>query len=468
MVDSPFSSSLPHYHSYYQFQSPGIFVLVLVTNPFSYFAPQGTHDHELKRQYLSLLPPKQIIEICLAFDVYVPPYAKTAVWPLDLNAAIAGLQRNASSSLSETAKNASVNTKPSEAQEACTSERESAKTGEPPPTDNQAAASASERSTAPQLSPSEIPNPQKPSNTESQETQVASAPTAQSQHAPSVPNPVYPQTPFGYGHVQVAYPHAPYYASGYPYPYPYPPQVPNGQTSPPAPTLFPPHPASYSSVFPPHQPEASGNDDLPSYEEMIVEALSECTDPDGWVPKDLFTWMAARYPLQSNFRPSASQALQKAYKRGRFEKGTNGKYRLSASWEGGSVSLLIVRMSVVTKDKICRHPDGRLDVHKLKTMHRAALPIEHLHLHSRMHLSSTTITPLTVIILVNRPIQCLLTDIQDIQAILINLLHQILMRLGQVLQLLTKELTQVPPQAIQRWPTKLHRASSKRSTLVAF
>jgi hypothetical protein len=84
---------------------------------------------------------------------------------------------------------------------------------------------------------------------------------------------------------------------------------------------------------------------------MIVEALSECTDPDGWVPKDLFTWMAARYPLQSNFRPSASQALQKAYKRGRFEKSTNGKYRLSTSWEGGSVSFIdSVAMSVVCNE----------------------------------------------------------------------------------------------------------------------
>jgi len=88
----------------------------------------------------------------------------------------------------------------------------------------------------------------------------------------------------------------------------------------------------------PVHPE-QGPDDLPSYEEMIVEALQEFSDPEGCAPKDLFASMAAKYPLQSNFRPSASQALQKAFKRGRLEKGNNGKYRLSATWEGGSVCM---------------------------------------------------------------------------------------------------------------------------------
>ncbi|KAJ3504182.1 hypothetical protein NLJ89_g8075 [Agrocybe chaxingu] len=79
-------------------------------------------------------------------------------------------------------------------------------------------------------------------------------------------------------------------------------------------------------------------DDLPSYEEMLVEALTDCTEPDGLAPKDLFAWMASRYPVQSNFRPSASQALQKAFRRGRFEKSSNGRYRLNATWEGGNTS----------------------------------------------------------------------------------------------------------------------------------
>jgi len=85
------------------------------------------------------------------------------------------------------------------------------------------------------------------------------------------------------------------------------------------------------------RPDGS-TEDLPSYEEMIVNALMEHPDPEGAPPKDLFAWMAARYPLQTNFRPSASQALQKAFRRGRLEKGPGGKYRLNASWEGGSTS----------------------------------------------------------------------------------------------------------------------------------
>lgn len=71
---------------------------------------------------------------------------------------------------------------------------------------------------------------------------------------------------------------------------------------------------------------------------MIVEALMDSVDPEGCAPKDLFSTMASRYPLQTNFRPSASQALQKAFKRGRLEKSSGGKYRLNASWEGGSSS----------------------------------------------------------------------------------------------------------------------------------
>lgn len=71
---------------------------------------------------------------------------------------------------------------------------------------------------------------------------------------------------------------------------------------------------------------------------MLVEALTDLNEADGSAPKSLFTWMASRYPLHSNFRPSASQALQKAFKRGRLEKGSNGKYRLNASWDGGSTS----------------------------------------------------------------------------------------------------------------------------------
>lgn len=43
---------------------------------------------------------------------------------------------------------------------------------------------------------------------------------------------------------------------------------------------------------------------------------------------------ARHYPLQQNFRPSASQALHKALRRGRLAK-VGGKYRLNPEWGGG-------------------------------------------------------------------------------------------------------------------------------------
>ncbi|KAF9019217.1 hypothetical protein BDZ89DRAFT_1073247, partial [Hymenopellis radicata] len=86
---------------------------------------------------------------------------------------------------------------------------------------------------------------------------------------------------------------------------------------------------------PPHPRD----DDLPSYEDMIVEALIDSGDTDGIAPKDIYAWMQTHYPVQSNFRPSASQALQKAYKRGRFEKNNTGKYRMNPHYTGnGSIT----------------------------------------------------------------------------------------------------------------------------------
>lgn len=69
----------------------------------------------------------------------------------------------------------------------------------------------------------------------------------------------------------------------------------------------------------------------------------------------------------SNFRPSASQALQKAYKRGRLEK-VGGKYRLNPNWEGGNVrcSRRRLQSSPITElnpcPLSCRHPNAPLDV----------------------------------------------------------------------------------------------------------
>ncbi|CAG8591294.1 19000_t:CDS:2 [Gigaspora rosea] len=58
--------------------------------------------------------------------------------------------------------------------------------------------------------------------------------------------------------------------------------------------------------------------DLPSYEEMIVQALTAIADPSGSAPRSIFEWMNNKYPLHKNFRASASQALQKAVKKERI------------------------------------------------------------------------------------------------------------------------------------------------------
>ncbi|KII90746.1 hypothetical protein PLICRDRAFT_174117 [Plicaturopsis crispa FD-325 SS-3] len=325
----------------------------------------------LKRTYLNLLPPPQIIDLCLTFDAYVPIHVKHTTWPLDLNAAIAALQSQSSS-----------HTPPREEP----FERP-LRDDQPPPmgalvdqsqpaSSNVASAKPADESGARPTSTSDPP-PQAPVSMHAPAPLVAPV-----KHQPP-PQPPYPHQPYGF--VQTAYPHSPYYPPpppGYPHyphapvPYPYPPHGmhpqpphhphPHPQPPPTTQQLSYQH-AQRSSVPPPHQqPHASSSsapvqphvhppqppiqpqpsdpsqqtpiEDLPSYEEMIVEALMDFQDPEGSAPKNLFTWMAERYPLQTNFRPSASQALQKAFKRGRLEKSDGGKYRLNAAWEGGSTS----------------------------------------------------------------------------------------------------------------------------------
>ncbi|KAF9514556.1 hypothetical protein BS47DRAFT_1342858 [Hydnum rufescens UP504] len=85
---------------------------------------------------------------------------------------------------------------------------------------------------------------------------------------------------------------------------------------------------------PPNGPASGG---MPSYEEMIVAALHDLNEPDGVQPKVIFDYMSAHWPLIGNFRPSASQALGKAFTRGRLQKVAN-KYRLNPDWEGGPTS----------------------------------------------------------------------------------------------------------------------------------
>lgn len=271
----------------------------------------GAQDYELKKQYLALLPPQQIIDICLSFDLHVPPFIRSTVWPLDINAAIAALTKTSRSS----APASSENQRTADNVPIMDSLNNSERGGhDKPAADDPTSAS---------------------SHTSSEPGQTTSDNTNANSQASTQPSP----TPHPYPHPpHAAYPHAPYYpppsAAYHPHSsYPgYPP-----------PSMYPPNPlfsfpsASHTPQL--HDPYSTqAGDDLPSYEEMIVEALTESNDPEGCAPKDLFIWMASHYPLQSNFRPSASQALQKAFKRGRFEKTSGGKYRLNATWEGGNTS----------------------------------------------------------------------------------------------------------------------------------
>lgn len=296
-------------------------VFFLSFSPDILAAPQ---DLDLKRQYLALLPPQQIIEICLTFDAYVPSYAKTTIWPPDINAAIAALQK-------------------------------------PPPTDDSqtpagsqtaimdSLGSSADTPSAPSKAAESFSEPQPPDKEASGTPGPSSAPVASTSTADqnsTATQPVYPQQAYGYS--QTAYPHAPYYPpppAGYSYP-PYPgyPPMSNGYTAQGYPSTAT---SLYNASALAQGPDGSHADDLPSYEEMIVEALTDSGDPEGCAPKDLFFWMASRYPLQSNFRPSASQALQKAFKRGRFEKSSGGKYRLNATWEGGSVRFSVLSRAIL-------------------------------------------------------------------------------------------------------------------------
>ncbi|CAG8435366.1 7401_t:CDS:2 [Ambispora gerdemannii] len=71
---------------------------------------------------------------------------------------------------------------------------------------------------------------------------------------------------------------------------------------------------------------------LPSYEEMIVEAIGAIADQNGSPPKTIFDKMESTYPLHAKFRSSASQALHKAVKKGRVLKVGLTLYKLNSDY----------------------------------------------------------------------------------------------------------------------------------------
>ncbi|SNX86526.1 uncharacterized protein MEPE_05235 [Melanopsichium pennsylvanicum] len=89
-----------------------------------------------------------------------------------------------------------------------------------------------------------------------------------------------------------------------------------------------------------------GTSTLPSYEDMIVEGLRVMGEAP---PRSLFNWMQVTYPLTKKFRPSAHQALQKAFKRGRLLK-TGSMYRINSSWSDPGESRKPTRRPQVGRD----------------------------------------------------------------------------------------------------------------------
>lgn len=82
---------------------------------------------------------------------------------------------------------------------------------------------------------------------------------------------------------------------------------------------------------------------------MIIEGLQAIGDVNGTPPRMLFHWMEDTYPLMKNFRPSASQALQKAFKRGRLHK-AGSLYRINPNWDGSNAGRKPTRRPQIGKD----------------------------------------------------------------------------------------------------------------------
>ncbi|KIY72006.1 hypothetical protein CYLTODRAFT_486784 [Cylindrobasidium torrendii FP15055 ss-10] len=322
-----------------------------------------SHLSDGKRQYLEKLPLAQIVEICLLFEVHVPQYVRLWVWPEDiLNGYIPPPRTSQPPSLPTPAPavaaaapaqnglpimSALVAPQGGNAQPDVSSvpAPEPSPSSNPPPV---ASSSASKPSTpaAPVVQP--LPEASTPAPAPvASPVPVATpavAPTPAPAPVPAVPQAMagYPHQPYGYSSYAAYYPHLwPHPYAQMPYAVPAPPSTSNTttyqaaayQAAQPAPAYAPPPPPPVQADPIPSQPSRD-TDEMPSYEDMIVEALSDTRELDGIAPKDVYTWMAANYPVQANFRPSASQALQKAYRKGRFVKSSSGKYKLNPAFTG--------------------------------------------------------------------------------------------------------------------------------------
>ncbi|KNE68760.1 hypothetical protein AMAG_13400 [Allomyces macrogynus ATCC 38327] len=96
------------------------------------------------------------------------------------------------------------------------------------------------------------------------------------------------------------------------------------------------HPNQIGAAWPQH---GSGDVDLvPSYEEMIAQAIIALGDPQGHPPREIYAWMAMTYGahLPMQFKGSATQALKKAWRKSRFLR-DNRRYRLNPDYQGARV-----------------------------------------------------------------------------------------------------------------------------------
>ena len=211
-----------------------------------------------KRTYLSLLPPPQLIDLILAIDAN----RQTVIFPHDLESAIRALQRPHRQSQSP-----SPNTT---ATVAIVVKDEAVPSSIPP------------AASPPAQKP--VPPPQPPP--------IVAPPQYRPAAFKQPPHPhMYPYT------------HTPYYP---------PPQTPPSQVQTPAPPARPPAAPTRHPLFtsvpltrdpnkppvarPTPPPAANSRDDpnaMPSYEEMIVEAIVDVGDGEGTAPKILFAWMAS-------------------------------------------------------------------------------------------------------------------------------------------------------------------------------
>ncbi|CAE6481947.1 unnamed protein product [Rhizoctonia solani] len=301
-------------------------------------APAGAEDHtpstpELKRTYLSLLPQNAIVDLVLSLDTGVT----SSLFPADLAGEVRRMQ--SSSAADDVDGEGSPDPQPAPPPPRAPSV---------PPAGGPrtragaarayaaALASKDASSTRPSPAPggvtfSHTPEPQQPQST------PAFAPIPQPYPSlvvhlpagsPPLPSPATPTNPTSTATNPMWPPHSPTAESG------------ASSGSGPGPVRNTPVKKTRTGVIGGYNPITAigpSNEGLPSYEEMIVLALMENQDGEGIAPKDVFAWMSARWPLNANFRPSASQALQKAYKRGRLEK-VGTKYKLNPNWHGGATT----------------------------------------------------------------------------------------------------------------------------------